>query len=76
MNIIVVMTGDEELSGRPLALARAELIEAAKLADVAIGFEDGDSNPKTAVVSRRSSSGWALNVKGKAAHSSQIFTEE
>ncbi|NJN29012.1 MAG: M20 family metallopeptidase [Cyclobacteriaceae bacterium] len=76
MNIIVVMTGDEELSGRPLSLTRAELIEAAKQADIAIGFEDGDSNPKTAVVSRRSSSGWELNVKGKAAHSSQIFTEE
>jgi glutamate carboxypeptidase len=76
MNIIVVMTGDEELSGSPLSLARAELIEAAKQADIAIGFEDGDSNPKTAVVSRRSSSGWELNVKGKAAHSSQIFTKE
>lgn len=76
MNIIVVMTGDEELSGSPLSLARAELIEAAKQADIAIGFEDGDSNPKTAVVSRRSSSGWELNVKGKAAHSSQIFTQE
>lgn len=76
MNIIVVMTGDEELSGNPLSLARAELIEAAKQADIAIGFEDGDSNPKTAVVSRRSSSGWELNVKGKAAHSSQIFTQE
>ncbi|MBL7874666.1 MAG: M20/M25/M40 family metallo-hydrolase [Cyclobacteriaceae bacterium] len=76
MNIIVVMTGDEELSGRPLSLARAELIEAARQADIAIGFEDGDSNPKTAVVSRRSSSGWELNVKGKAAHSSQIFTKE
>lgn len=76
MNIIVVMTGDEELSGSPLSLARAELIEAAKQADIAIGFEDGDSNPKTAVVSRRSSSGWELNVKGKAAHSSQIFTQD
>jgi glutamate carboxypeptidase len=74
MNIIVVMTGDEELSGRPLELARAELIEAAKKADIALGFEDGDSDPKTGVVSRRSSSGWELNVTGIPAHSSQIFT--
>jgi glutamate carboxypeptidase len=74
MNIIVVMTGDEELSGRPLELARKDLIEAAKLADIAIGFEDGDSNPATGVVSRRSSSGWELNVTGIPAHSSQIFT--
>src|SRR6185295_10727223 len=32
MNIIVVMTGDEELSGKPLELARKDLIEAAKIA--------------------------------------------
>lgn len=74
MNIIVVMTGDEELSGRPLELARKDLIEAAKQADIALGMEDGDSNPATGVISRRSSSGWELNVSGLPAHSSQIFT--
>ena len=75
MNIIVVMTGDEELSGDPLELSKKDLIEAAKLADVAIGFEDGAGDPRTAVISRRSSSGWKLKVKGVPAHSSQIFTE-
>jgi glutamate carboxypeptidase len=74
MNIIVVMTGDEELSGRPLELARKDLIDAAKAADISIGFEDGDSDPKTGVISRRSSSGWELKVTGVPAHSSQIFT--
>lgn len=74
MNVIVVMTGDEEFSGRPLELARKELIEAAKSADIALGMEDGDSNPATAVISRRSSSAWELNVTGLPAHSSQIFT--
>lgn len=76
MSIIVVMTGDEELSGKPLSLARRDLIEAAKAADIAIGFEDGDGNPKTAVVARRSSSGWELKVTGVPAHSSQVFTEQ
>lgn len=75
MNIIIVMTGDEELSGRPLSLARKDLIEAAKAADIALGFEDGDGNPKTAVMARRSSSGWELKVEGVPAHSSQVFTE-
>ncbi len=75
MNIIVVMTGDEELSGKPLTLARHDLIEAAKAADIAIGFEDGAGDPGTAVVARRSSSNWELNVTGVPAHSSQIFTE-
>ncbi len=76
MNIIVVMTGDEEHSGRPLPLARQDLISAAKAADVALGFEDGDGNPATAVVARRSSSGWQLRVTGVPAHSSQIFTSQ
>ena len=75
MNVIVVMTGDEELSGRPLDLARKALIDAAKDADIALGFENSDGNPATIVVSRRSSSGWELKVTGNAAHSSQIFTE-
>lgn len=75
MNIMVVMTGDEEHSGRPLSLARHDLIEAAKAADIALGFEDGDGNPATAVVARRSSSGWQLQVTGVPAHSSQVFTQ-
>ncbi|HMG92267.1 MAG TPA: M20/M25/M40 family metallo-hydrolase, partial [Chryseolinea sp.] len=52
MNIIIVMSGDEELSGSPLAVARHDLIEAAKSADVAIGFEDGDGRFESANISR------------------------
>ncbi len=73
MQITVVMTGDEELSGSPLELSKKDLVEAAKWADIALGFENGDGNPATANVARRSSSGWALTVTGNAAHSSQIF---
>jgi glutamate carboxypeptidase len=76
MNITVVMTGDEELSGRPLSLSKAALVEAAEWADIALGFENGDGNPTTAVVARRSSSGWKLTVTGHASHSSQIFKPE
>jgi glutamate carboxypeptidase len=75
MNIIVVMSGDEELSGTPLAVARHDLIEAAKAADIAIGFEDGDGRFESANISRRSSSDWELKVTGVPAHSSQVFTE-
>ena len=73
MNIRVVMTGDEELSGGPLNLSKAALTEAAEWADIALGFENGDGDPATAIVARRSSSGWKLMVKGQASHSSQIF---
>jgi glutamate carboxypeptidase len=76
MNIIVVLTGDEEEGGRPLSLSRAALVKAAQGAEVAIGFEDGASNPKTAVIGRRGTTGWELRVKGKPAHSSQIFNAE
>ena len=76
MNIIVVMSGDEELSGDPLAMARRDLIEAAKRADIALGFEDGDGRTETANISRRSSTDWTLQVSGVPSHSSQIFTEK
>jgi glutamate carboxypeptidase len=76
LNIKVVMTGDEESSGKPLSLSKQALIDAAVWADIALGFEDGDSNIATAVTSRRGSVNWALTVKGKPAHSSQIFTDE
>ncbi len=76
MDITVVITGDEELSGDPLALSKKAIIDAADYADIAIGFEDGDGNPATANISRRGSSGWTLNVKGTPAHSSQVFRED
>lgn len=73
MSIRVVLTGDEENSGDPSALSKQALIEAGEWADIALGFEDGDGDPKTAAISRRGASGWQLEVKGKPAHSSQIF---
>ncbi|WP_179349697.1 M20/M25/M40 family metallo-hydrolase [Winogradskyella pacifica] len=75
MSIEIVMTGDEEKSGDPLELSKKALIDAAKRADIALGFENGDNNPKTIVVSRRGSADWQLKVNGNPAHSSQIFTE-
>jgi glutamate carboxypeptidase len=76
MNVVVVMTGDEEDSGDPLSLARAALISAAKGADLAIGFEDGPADPKLAVTARRGTTGWEVRVKAKPAHSSQIFRDD
>jgi glutamate carboxypeptidase len=74
MNLVVVMTGDEESAGRPLERARAALVEAAQNAEVAIGFEDGDGDPAHGVIARRGTSAWRLTVTGTAGHSSQIFT--
>ena len=76
MSIEIVMTGDEEKSGDPLDLSKKDLIDAAKRSDIALGFENGDNNTKTIVVSRRGSSDWQLKVKGTPSHSSQIFTDK
>jgi glutamate carboxypeptidase len=76
MNVTVVMTGDEEDGGRPLAKSRAALVAAAKGADAAIGFEDGPGDPRYAVTARRGTMDWQLRVTGTPAHSSQIFRDE
>lgn len=76
MNVVVVMTGDEEDSGDPLSAAREALVAAAKGADLAIGFENGPGDPKLAVTARRGTTGWAVRVKGTPAHSSQIFRDD
>jgi glutamate carboxypeptidase len=76
LQLRVVLTGDEENPGDLLDLARKDLREAAEWADVAIGFEDGPSDPNLAVIGRRGSSGWVLRAAGKPYHSSQVFRPE
>jgi glutamate carboxypeptidase len=76
MNLIVVMTGDEEDAGDPQAAARAALVDAAKGAQYGLGFEDGPGDPRFAVTARRGTSSWKLEVKGKTGHSSQIFRQD
>jgi glutamate carboxypeptidase len=76
MNVIVVMTGDEEDAGDPQVAARAALVDAAKGAQYALGFEDGPGDPRFAVTARRGTSSWKLQVKGKTGHSSQIFRQD
>jgi len=76
MNLVVVMTGDEEDSGDPQAAARQALVDAARGAEFALGFEDGPGDPKFAVIARRGTSSWKLEVTGKTGHSSQIFRSD
>lgn len=73
--ITVAFTGDEESTGKPLSISRKDLIEAAKQSDIALGFETS-SGFNYATVARRGSSGWAVEVDGKRAHSSGIFSKK
>lgn len=72
--IVVILHGDEESPGQPLDISRKDIVELAKRSDIALAFENG-TGFQYATVARRGSSGWNLEVKGKQAHSSGIFTE-
>ncbi len=72
--IITAFTGDEESTGKPLSISRKDLIDAAKRSDIALGFETS-TGFNYATVARRGSSGWAVEVEGKRAHSSGIFND-
>ena len=72
--IIVAFTGDEESTGKPLEVSRKDLIDAAKRSDIALNFETS-TGFNYATVARRGSSGWKVEVTGKRAHSSGIFSD-
>src|SRR5437868_11956627 len=76
LNVTIVYHGDEEDAGAPLTEARRTLLEAARGASAAIGFEDGPGDPHLAVISRRGDESWTLRTTGTPAHSSQIFQKE
>jgi glutamate carboxypeptidase len=75
-SITVVMTGDEEEPGAPLAEARRTLIDAAQGIDVVLGFENAHGDVHTVAANRRGAVSWTLTVTGTPAHSSQIFKPE
>lgn len=78
-NITVFLTGDEEDAGRPLSIARRDLVAEGKRADVALDFENLSTvaGPNGEVVemgsiARRSSGSWTLTVSGRSAHSAGV----
>jgi glutamate carboxypeptidase len=77
-NIEVVLTGDEEKSGSPHSIARADLIAAGKRADVALDFEGLviDGGHDMGSIARRSAIDWRITATGKTGHSSLIFGSE
>jgi glutamate carboxypeptidase len=77
-NIEIVLTGDEEDAGDPIAIARADLIAAGKRADAALDFEGlaRENGKDMGSIARRSSNGWVLTATGVQGHSSRIFSAE
>ena len=81
-DITVFLTGDEEDSGNPLAIARRDLIAAGKAADVALDFEGlaQDEGPDGKLrdmgsVARRGAASWTVTVTAKPGHSSGVFSD-
>ena len=76
--IVVFYTGEEEKYGKPLSVSRKDLIEAGQWADFSLGFESAAfrDGRDWATIARRSSSGWRLEVEGRQAHSSNIFSDD
>ena len=77
-NIEIVLTGDEEDSGEPTDVARADLLAAGKRADAALDFEGliVENGRDMGSVARRSSNGWTLTTTGRTGHSSGIFSAQ
>jgi len=74
-DIEIVMTGDEERSGKPLTVARRDLIAAGKRADIALEYENlaTEGGKDFGSTARRSSTDWVLTTTGRTGHSSAVF---
>lgn len=73
-SITVVLTGDEEDSGKPTSISRKALFEVAEHSDIALDFEC-DITQDTATIARRGISMWEIRSEGKEAHSAEIFKQ-
>jgi len=72
----LIFTGDEERTGTPREIGRADLVAMAKRNDYALSFEGSTRHGgmDMASISRRSSGGWSLTVHGKPGHSAGVFS--
>ncbi len=73
VSITAYFTGDEEKTGIPIYVSRADFIERAKECDIALAFESAQGL-NTVATARRGSSSWILKVYGKQGHSGGIFS--
>ncbi|MDF1757584.1 MAG: M20/M25/M40 family metallo-hydrolase [Legionellaceae bacterium] len=70
--ITVVLTGDEEDSGKPTSISRKPLFYIAQNSNIALDFEWAITSD-TAAIARRGIMLWTLHAEGKDAHSSELF---
>lgn len=69
--VAVILTGDEEDTGEPLAVSRASLRALAARSDAALAFEAAIDD--TATVARRGFASWTLRVDARTGHSAAVL---
>ena len=74
-HITVALLGDEEQTSQPWEVSRQALLKTAQTADVAIGFEFARAD-NVAVIERRGTTNWTLEVKAQGGHSSRVGQAE
>lgn len=72
VSITVYFMGDEEKSGHPVEVSRADFIKRAKEHDLALAFETA-VGLNIVATARRGYSQWLLKVDGRQGHSAGIF---
>lgn len=76
-HITIVLSGDEEWTGRPVSVSRRDMLAAADKSDVALEFEalaqvDGKD---MGTIARRGFTAWRLTTSAPSGHSSGIFSD-
>lgn len=73
--ITIVLTGDEEESGKPTSISRKPLFEAAEGTDYALDFESAITLD-TGTIARRGIASWMITTHGNESHSATIFQKD
>ena len=75
--VTIVLSGDEESTGKPQSVSRADMINAASRSDVALEFESltQEDGHDMGSIARRSSTSWTVRASAKSGHSSGVFSD-
>jgi len=79
LDVVVVLTGDEELPGPDpdgsFRTTRGPVVELAARSDLVLAFEPMNGRSPRPIVARRGYAWWSLEVRAPSAHSSLAFTK-
>jgi glutamate carboxypeptidase len=75
--VTIVLSGDEELPGKPVSISRRDMRAAAEQSDVALEFESlaTENGKDMGTIARRGFTSWRLVTTAKSGHSSGVFSD-